>query len=151
MWTYKHIANFHERVRQVLNTNLVTDEQMDFFEKAPLSEIYIKSVVTKWEEIKKTSEIIPTTEEEVIAKQKAQEKFSIFETCIILHTAIKLEKFVDKRTVKSKKVPSMTIEYSVNGYKDDSTPSLQESLDQLIDILTKDETGTGFFYGFRVT
>ena len=150
-WHYTDIFNFHSRVREVLNSNIVTDEQINRFEKAPASEIYIKDIVKNWQEIKEKSEMPAVTEEELKIKEEAIIKFKIFESCIVYHTAIKLEKFVDKRSIKSKKVPSITIEYAVSTSEENS-PTLKEELDELLSLLTVFEKGnTGFFFGFKVT
>lgn len=131
-WTsYSDIANFYDRVRSALGAVSATDianASMDYPEKAPMAERSIKSRVTGWADL-------------------SDANFVIFESCIVLQTAVYFREYASKLIRKMQKSPTLQIEYnekaSVSG----------QSFESMIDTLIADILGTsgGTVEAFRVT
>lgn len=131
-WTsYADIANFYDRVRSALGLVSATDianSSMDYPEKAPMAERSIKSRVTGWADL-------------------SDANFVIFESCIVLQTAVYFREYASKLIRKMQKSPTLQIEYnekaSVSG----------QSFESMIDTLIADILGTsgGTVEAFRVT
>lgn len=138
MWNYLDIKDFHDRVRAILNANtfgMLTDEQIDMPEKAPLSETIIKSKVKNWEEY----------------KENDVTKFSIFESCIIYQTAIYFEKYIKSKQPKRMQSSSINIEYS-SDINETVDLSLRDMLESLLEQLSEEEeTSSNKYFGFLVT
>lgn len=134
-WSYKDIEDFYNRVRAELNNvsnSSLTDEQMDFPEKAPYAETKVKIAVPNWE----------------IYKTEDTKRFKLFESCIVIQTAIYFESYVDSRRPNAMKSSSIEISYgkeSDKAYKQPLTEKLEEKLALI------EEDGTTKFFGFRVT
>lgn len=134
-WTYKDIDDFYNRVRMALGAvseTTIPDEYMDYPEKAPFAENYIKARVPKWQELDKT-------------------KFAIFESVIVYQTAIFFQSIVANKHIRKKSIPTITLEYSdlvdfnLNGM------SLSDIVDWLVAQLNEEEDKQTGFIGFRVT
>ena len=142
-WDYKNIDNFHNRVRALLSISdekYLTDILMDYPEKAPTADKFIKSLVPKWEEYAQKQ-----TEEQI-------SKFAIFESCIVYQTAIYFYKYIKEKQIKSRSTPEIKIEYSTSGnIKDDIGEPLNEILSDLLSQITSEGSTTTIFLGFRVT
>lgn len=131
-WTgYADIANFYDRVRSALGLVSATDianSSMDYPEKAPMAERSIKSRVNGWATL-------------------TEAQFVIFESCIVLQTAVYFREYASKLIRKMQKSPTLQIEYnekaSVSG----------ASFESMIDTLIADILGTsgGTVEAFRVT
>ena len=131
-WTgYADIANFYDRVRSALGLVSATDianSSMDYPEKAPMAERSIKSRVNDWATL-------------------TEAQFVIFESCIVLQTAVYFREYASKLIRKMQKSPTLQIEYnekaSVSG----------QSFESMIDTLIADILGTsgGTVEAFRVT
>ncbi len=134
-WSYQDIDNFYNRVRAELDNvsnGSLTDEQMDMPEKAPYAEAKIKNSVPSWE----------TYQTEDL------DRFAIFESCIVIQTAMYFESYVDNRRPNSMKSSSIEIQFSESStllYKQ----SLLEKLEERLALIEED--GTTTFFGFRVT
>ena len=129
--SYADIANFYDRVRSALGLVSATDianAAMDYPEKAPMAERSIKSRVTGWATL-------------------TEAQFVIFESCIVLQTAVYFREYASKLVRKMQKSPTLQIEYnekaSVSG----------QSFESVIDTLIADILGTsgGTVEAFRVT
>lgn len=133
-WTYHDIENFYERVRLALNAvSEVTlpDRYMDYPEKAPFAEAYIKSRVPNW--------IILSLE-----------KFAIFESIIVYQTAVLFQSLVGSKNIVKKAIPTITLQYSDNiDYLIDGM-NLSDMVEYLIGKISEETTESNFF-GFRVT
>lgn len=134
-WTYKDISDFYERVRLALNAVsdvTLPDKYMDYPEKAPFSEAYIKGRVPHWKEL-------------------PEEKFAIFESVIVYQTATLFQSIVSSKRVKKQAIPTITLEYSD---KEDfllDGMSLKDMIEYLIGTLNDEEQDKATFIGFRVT
>lgn len=133
-WTYHDIENFYERVRLALNAvSEVTlpDRYMDYPEKAPFAEAYIKSRVPNW-------------------MMLSLEKFAIFESIIVYQTAVLFQSLVGSKNIVKKAIPTITLQYSDKiDYMIDGM-NLSDMVEYLIGKLSEEETESNF-YGFRVT
>ena len=94
--SYADIANFYDRVRSALGLVSATDianDAMDYPEKAPMAERSIKSRVTGWATL-------------------TEAQFVIFESCIVLQTAVYFREYASKLVRKMQKSPTLQIEYN---------------------------------------
>lgn len=133
-WSYKDIDNFYERVRMALSAvsfQTLPDAYMDFPEKAPFAEKYIKSRVPQWKDLD-------------------AEKFAMFESIIVYQTATMFQSLVASKHIKKKSIPTISLQYNdaidnlVNGM------SLEDMIEWLIAEINGVETGSDYI-GFRVT
>ena len=129
--SYADIANFYDRVRSALGLTSSTDianSSMDYPEKAPMAERSFKSRVSGWATL-------------------TNAQFVIFESCIVLQTAVYFREYASKLVRKMQKSPTLQIEYnekaSVSG----------QSFESVIDTMIADLLGTtgGTSEVFRVT
>lgn len=134
-WTYKDIDSFYERVRIALGAvtdTTLPDKYMDYPEKAPFAEAYVKNRVKNWSEL-------------------PDNKFSIFESIIVYETAVLFQSIVSNRRIKKKEIPTIKLEYS-DKYNDlIGDMSLADMVEYLIASLNEEETDIISFFGFRVT
>ncbi len=137
---YTDISNFYNRVRALLNVSetSLSDALIDFPEKAPTATVFIKSVVSDWEEYQKQE-----TEEQIA-------KFTIFQSCIVYQTAIYFYRYVKENSVKTRETPDIKIEYSTST-DDCYIMPLQETLSDLLLQLGATTDDTLLFYNFLVT
>ena len=129
--SYADIANFYDRVRGALGLSSATyiaNASMDFPEKAPLAERKIKARITDWETL-------------------SEANFVLFESCIVLQTAIYFREIASKFMRKSQKTPTMQLEFN------EKAQVAGESFESVIDTLVAEITGVSgtSFAGFRVT
>lgn len=132
-FTYKDIVDFYERVRLALNAvSEVTlpDKYMDYPEKAPFSEMYVKGRVPHWKEL-------------------SDEKFAVFESIIVYKTASLFQSLVSNKRIKKKSIPTITLEYFDDGQISDM--SLDDMVEYLLGELNDEENITANFIGFKVT
>ena len=129
--SYADIANFYDRVRSALGIVSATDianAVMDYPEKAPMAERSMQSRVPTWATL-------------------TNAQFVIYESCIVLQTAVYFREYASKLIRKMQKSPTLQIEYnekaSVSG----------QSFESVIDTLIADILGTsgGTVEAFRVT
>lgn len=141
-WDYIDIDNFYNRVRAILGVSdekYLTDEAIDFPEKAPTADRFIKSLIPQWEQY-----ATQATEDDIT-------KFAIFQSCIVYQTAIYFYKYIKERQIKTRSTPDIKIEYSTSGnIKDNIGKPLDEILSDLLAQITSTDTTKGFF-GFMVT
>ena len=135
-WTYKDIYNFSNRVRSVLNNaspTLVSDESIDYPEKAPTAEFMVESKVPNWKELDEA-------------------KFKIFETAIVYMTASFFENYVLSKSARRKELPSMTLEYysKETNIMPMSGLTLKDYAEMLIQQISGKDMSVDFI-GFSVT
>lgn len=137
-WTYKEIDFFYDRVRVLLNNVSqvsLTDEMIDFYEKAPTAELYVKKNVPHWQEL-----------------DEAQ--FKIFESAIVYLTASYNQNYAMSKVAKKRQLPTMTIEYTADqiNMTPNGTYSLKEIAESLINQLNgQADDMIETIIGFRVT
>ena len=129
--SYADIANFYDRVRSALGLSSITEianAAMDYPEKAPSAERKIKSRITDWETL-------------------TEAKFVIFESCIVLQTAIMFREMASKLVRKSQKSPTLQVEFN------EKAQVAGESFESAIDTMIAEINGAvgTSFTGFRVT
>ena len=133
-WSYKDIENFYDRVRMALGSvteTVVSNEEIDYPEKAPFAELSIKSRIPSWKEL-------------------SEEKFKMFESAIVYQTASLFQGVVSTKRITKKQIPTITLEYSsavdfsVNGM------SISDLVDYLVSVINGESVGSSFI-GFRVT
>lgn len=137
-WSYKDINYFYDRVRMLLNnvSNVsLTDDMIDYYEKAPSAELYVKRKVPNWQELDET-------------------KFKMFESAIVYLTASYNQNYAMSKVAKKRQLPTMTIEYTADqiNMTPNGTSSLKEIADSLINEINgiPDDTLMTVI-GFRVT
>lgn len=137
-WEYKDIISFYDRVRMLLNnvSNVsLTDDMIDYYEKAPSAELYVKKRVPNWQELDDT-------------------KFKIFESAIVYLTASYNQNYAMSKVAKKRQLPTMTIEYTADQIN--MTPNGTFSLKEIADGLINEINGIPddnlmTVIGFRVT
>lgn len=134
-WTYRDISSFYDRVRMALNavsSQTLPDEYMDYPEKAPFAEKYIKSRVPQWAELD-------------------EEKFAIFESIIVYQTATMFQSLVASKHIRKKAIPTISLTYADTFDNMISGMSLEDMIEWLISQLNDEEESDAAFIGFRVT
>lgn len=130
-FTYKDIESFYDRVRSSLNISgsMISDDVIDYPENAPMAERRIKNRVPNWVELD-------------------DDKFSLFEMCIVYMTCYALCPMVSSRRHIEQTTPSLTLKFSDKGNDKlcDRFPTL---IEELIGEILEEETD--LFYGFEVT
>lgn len=137
-WEYKDIISFYDRVRMLLNnvSNVsLTDDMIDYYEKAPSAELYVKKRVPNWQELDDT-------------------KFKMFESAIVYLTASYNQNYAMSKVAKKRQLPTMTIEYTADQIN--MTPNGTFSLKEIADGLINEINGIPddnlmTVIGFRVT
>lgn len=132
-FTYKDIDNFYNRVMGCMGLsggNVFQEEVLDYPENAPTAERRVKSLVPNWVELD-------------------EEKFKLFQTCIIYMTCYILCPIANSRKVSQQTTPSLTLKFADSATQ--PTPC-KRYLDLLNDLLAEiaEEEQTSFL-GFRVT
>lgn len=134
MFKYSDIDRFHERVTSLLNvgpTGIKSDE-IDYPENAPAAERRMKSLVPNWAELD-------------------EEKFAMFESCIVYMTCWILCPIANNRRVSKQTTPSLSLQY-VSGITDErSCDRFNDLINDLLEEINDEEPGESSFYGFRVT
>lgn len=133
-WSYKEIPNFYNRVRLSLGdvTEIViSDNEIDSPEKAPFSELLIKSRVPNWQNLSK-------------------EKFKMFESAIVYQTAAFFQNIVSNKHIKKKQIPTITLEYAETFDFNVNGMGISDLIDYLVSMVNDDNLGSSFI-GFRVT
>ena len=108
---------------------------IDYYEKAPSAELYVKRKVPNWQELDET-------------------KFKMFESAIVYLTASYNQNYAMSKVAKKRRLPTMTIEYTADqiNMTPNGTSSLKEIADSLINEINgiPDDTLMTVI-GFRVT
>lgn len=134
-WTYKDIVDFYDRVRIALNAvseATLPDKYMDYPEKAPFAEAYIKGRMPHWMELSDT-------------------KFAIFESIIVYQTAVLFQSIIASRHIKKKEIPTIKLEYTDKYVDLIGDMSLADMVEYLLAQLEDEEDKEKVFSGFRVT
>lgn len=131
MYFYQNIPNFYNRVRSALNVGTaISDEEIDYFENAPMAERKIKQRVPDYENL-------------------TADKLPLFETCIIYMTCYALCPIVSSRRIARQKDPSLEIEFASGANNEKPCERFLALVDDLISQINEEEIET--FFGFKVT
>lgn len=129
-YLYQTIENFYDRVRSLLGIgNSITDEEIDLFENAPMAELKMVKRVPKYYFLD-------------------DEKYMLFESCIVYATCYALCPVVATRRITKQKDPSLEIQFatSTEAKPCERFAALIEEL-----LLEINETEVDFFVGFQTT
>ncbi len=130
-WYYQTIPDFYNRVRSALNvSNMLTDDTIDYFENAPLSEIKMKQRVENWEELDDTQTLL-------------------FQTCIIYMTCYAVCPIASSMRISRQKDPSLEIEFATSTQSGNPCDRFLALVDDLVGQINGEESMTSF--GFKVT
>lgn len=132
-YIFHSINDFYNRVRSLISADQskVTDEIIGYYENAPTSENYIRELVNK---------VIQDIENEVIYDEY---KRPIYESCIILKTAINIYPTFKQNQVKVMQTTNAKIEY--NEASGDIESYLYSRLNELLKIFGIETDGGTFF------
>lgn len=131
-FTYKDIPDFAQRVSSCMGqaTLIVSQEELDYPEHAPLAEYRVKKLIPDWRELD-------------------DEKFKLFQSCIIFMTCYIMCPIVNSRRVSKQTTPSLTLQYADAATQATPCDHYLDLLNDLMEEITGEETDS--FYGFRVT
>ena len=128
---YISIDNFYERVTSLLNVGAsgISQPEIDYPENAPAAERRMKMMIPNWKELD-------------------NEKFALFESCIVYMTCWILCPLANTRRAIKQTTPSLTLQFSSSS---DERPC--DRFFDLINDLFDEITGEiqEPFHGFRVT
>lgn len=129
-YLYQTIDNFYDRVRSSLGIgNAITDEEIDLFENAPMAELKMVKRVPEYYFLN-------------------DEKYMLFESCIVYATCYALCPVVASRRITKQKDPSLEIQFATSTEEKPCERFAALIEDLLLEI---NETEVDFFVGFQTT
>lgn len=134
VYMYKSIPEFYNRVRSSLNVgNSISDEEIDFFENAPIAEMKVKQRIVDFENI-------------------PPDKMQLVETCIVYMTCYGLCPKANSQRRKRQKDPSLEIEFATINSNEKPCERFLDLVNDLLAEINGDTEGAySSFIGFEVT